>query len=198
MKKTLISIVLIVSLLSTALFSVVFAGYSVSDSKTAYAVVSAYGITVLIENTTTTENMKMMPGGSGKLADVNASGTANVASRATYSLAVDTTTFTEADWKVDDVFYCPIVISIKQGETVKATFDCNGKTYEQVKTGIAGLTYTADIALNSDLDNTDASTYDVTVNWAWSDGTTAEKDNKLTANAELGIIVNATIAQVIS
>ena len=197
MKKTLISIVLIVSLLSTALFSVVFANYSVSDSKTATAVVSAYGITVLVENVSTSTNMKMMPGGSGKLADVNASGTANVASEATYALAVDTTTFTENDWEVDGEFYCPIVISIKQGETVKATFDCKGKTYEQVKTGIAGLTYTADIALDKNLDTTDASTYDVTVNWAWSDDTTAEKDNKLTANAELGITVNATIEQVI-
>ncbi len=197
MKKTLISVLLIVSLLSTALFSVVFAAYSVEKTATATAVVSAYGINLAINNVSTTETMKMMPGGSGKLADVDASGTANVKSVATYTLDVDDETFTEAAWTVDGSFYCPIVITIGTASTSGLNDDNSAKTYAEFVEDIQALEYTANIALNTkmDTDQADATTYDQTVTWAWDADSDTTKDNKLTSAAVIAIVVNAEIAQ---
>ena len=183
MKKTLISIVLIVSLLSTALFSVVFAAYSVSDSQTATAIVSAYGIK--LEITSVANDANMAPNSNGLLAYVDAKGTANVDADATYTLDVDADQFTADDWTINtDLFYCPIVISIKQGNTVIAYTsgldnEGNPKTYDDFVDDINELKYTADIYKNSDLTTEKADTYDVTVTWEWAANSSEDYDNAL-------------------
>ena len=215
MKKTLISIVLIVSLLSTALFSAVFAAYSVSDSQTATAIVSAYGIK--LEIIEVASNATMAPDSDGVLAYVDAKGTANVDADATYTLAVDTEKFTAAKWTIDtngdadggELFYCPIVISIKQGEDVIASTsgldgEGNPKTYDAFKADINALEYTADIYKNSDLTTEKATTYDVTVTWEWAANSSEDYDNALSEltmrennpiTPQIAITVDAEIVQ---
>lgn len=211
MKKTLISVLLIVSLLSTALFSVVFAGYSVTDTKTAYAVVSAFGATVTVttdfDGTTDPETSQpkkdiMTPGGSGTLVSLAATNAPNVAATITYWVE----NVTLGDWTVDSAFYCPIVFNVfgtevKVGDTLASDtqdsgidgFDGDGKisTAAELIAAIKAVTYTA--TAQADVSLTGA--HDKTITWNWPKGNASASDTKLTAAATITIQANAKIEQ---
>lgn len=189
MKKTLISIVLIVSLLSTALFSVVFAGYSVSDSKTAYAVVSAFGVTVTVDNTGATSESKqaMAPGGSGTLISVTASGTPSVAANISYTI----TEVQLGTWTADSAFYCPVVFNVFGTQI-------NGAEYQSADAlieAIEAVTYANDPESPLAADTALGNTHNKTISWTWAKDTNADKDNQLTAAATIQISVTASIVQ---
>ena len=211
MKKTLISIVLIVSLLSTALFSVVFAAYSVEDSGEVTATVSAFGVQIAVTEGT---DLTLIPGGSGTLIEVEATGDPTVDATLKYTAEVTVT-----DWLLDDgtTFYCPVEFTITKPNTNPETKEeepsvettVNGANYataaalaEALEKAITGATektdgkytYTADVNATED---SIVDMHDVAVTWAWADGDAeaAAMNGQLESTSAVQIKINASIVQ---
>lgn len=201
MKKTLISVLLIVSLLSTALFSVVFAAYTDSKTATGTATVSAFNVVI----TPTDNNITLTPADTTPkaLASVTVTGTPDVAVTVAY-----TAELTLGDWSIDGdsnpetgEFYCPIAFTIgsktiKMGSDLVETLDTDSDLKISTKAElIAAVEAELTLAATSVNAGTNlAGQYDkaVTVSWVSTD---AAKDNALTSAATINLQITATITQ---
>ncbi len=188
MKKTLISVLLIVSLLSTALFSVVFAAYSDSKTATGTATVSAFNVVI----TPTDNDITLTPADTTPkaLASVTVTGTPDVAVTVAY-----TAELTLGNWTVNGEFYCPIAFTIgtktiKMGDVIEAE-----NVIDTAEELIAAVEAELTLAATPVIAGTNlAGQYDkaVTVSWVSTD---AEKDNALTSAATINLEITATITQ---
>ena len=193
MKKTLISVLLIVSLLSTALFSVVFAAYSDSKTATGTATVSAFNVTL----TTTNGTVELTPAMEEQtLAAMEIAGTPEVDVSITY-----VATLTITGWNAD---YFPITFDVDGtdfaiGSTLAAEdaldTDSNGVITDTteliavVKRAIEAKSIDPaekNVALDDQHDSF------VKVSWTGTDDT---KDNAVPADARIDLTITATVEQ---
>lgn len=210
MKKTLISIVLIVSLLSTALFSVVFAAYSVQDSGTVTATVSGFGVTVDVVAATAATDIQLKPQATGTLISVTSTGTPSVAANLSYA-----STVTLSDWMIDtdadgqkDDFYCPIIFTITKtnpagGEAIVTTIDGTDKTgenptYADADALASAIKTAIDTSAPLTAGNSVDGKYNVTVSWNWAGANSSKAfDSALSARtAENPAVTPQIIIQV--
>lgn len=188
MKKTLISIVLIVSLLSTALFSVVFAGYSDSKTATAHAVVSAFNVVIA---TDVDNDLKLTPlTTNAPLASITITGTPDVAVDITYA-EVDLQFGTWANG------YCPI--EFKVGNITYGLYGTASETYKK-SDNIAALETAVENAIKTATTITAQAgqslngLYDRVVTVSWNSQSEAQ-DNSLTSDATIDLTFKATVQQ---
>ncbi len=195
MKKALISLVLVFALLSTCVFSAVFASYSASDTKTITATVSAFGIDSI---TVTAADIPLAPGGSDVLATAAVTGTPQVDVAITYSadLAFAADSFEIAA----DELYCPIIFIVNSVEYKI------GSTYTPDTTPVTIATL-ADLeaavewavsqipAQNYDKNTTVNYTNDNILSWKWDTASDNTKDKQLDNTDKFTLSVTATVTQ---
>lgn len=197
MKKTLISLVLVFALLSTCVFSAVFAAYSASATKTITATVSAFGIDSI---TVTAADIPLAPGGSGVLATAAVTGTPQVGVAITYSadLAFAADSFEIAA----DELYCPIIfivnsVEYKIGGTYKPdpegediTIDTLTKLEDAVEWAVSKIpaqNYEKNVTVNYTNDNI--------LSWKWDTASDNTKDKQLDNTDKFTLAVTATVTQ---
>lgn len=199
MKKTLISLVLVFALLSTCVFSAVFAKYSKSsEEQTITATVSGFGITLV---TVSAKDTALVPGGNGILATTSAEGTLKVDATLTYTAEVDIEGFTLAN----DEEYCPVVFTVDGKEYGFGKSYNNGTADIAIDT-IAKLETALAYAITQHKVTLNAANYATTytngvvdpsiISWAWAHNpANNDKDTQLGDGDTITVTLTATIAQ---
>lgn len=209
MKKTLISLVLVFALLSTCVFSAVFAAYSVTSGvQTMTATVSAFGITAVTVNQDASLK-EMVPGKLNVvLAKTSITGTPKVDAQLKYT---GVTLTKSGNWTSDgktldtkpenptNSEYFPIEFTVGAvtyglyGTTVDGTYvKCNNfdDLASKVKTAIEALTIEVPVSGFQSANFTDMPI----VTWSWVDRSNAS-DNKIPDGAGISLSLTATVTQ---
>lgn len=201
MKKAIISLVLVFALLSTCVFSSVFAAYSVtSGTQTMTATVSAFGITaVTVTQETALQNM--VPGKTNVvLAKTSITGTPKVDAQLKYT---SVTLSKSGNWTQDGTSegaeYFPIEFTVgtvtygTQGDAVDGIYvKCANFTElaGKVKAAIEALTIEVPVSGFQSANFTDKPV----VTWSWVDRGN-DFDNKIPDGAGISLVLTATVTQ---
>ncbi len=201
MKKALISLVLVFALLSTCVFSAVFAAYSVtSGTKTMTATVSAFGITaVTVTQEASLQNM--VPGKTNVVfAKTSITGTPKVDAQLKYTgVALTKSGNWTQDGTAGGTEYFPIEFTVgsvtygTQGDAVEGTYvKCTdfADLATKVEAAIEALTIEVPVAGFQSANFTDLSI----VTWSWVDRSN-EFDNKIPDGAGISLEITATVTQ---
>ena len=206
MKKTLISLVLVFALLSTCVFSAVFAAYSVtSGTQTMTATVSAFGITAVTitqvsDAGSDPATQYMVPGKTNVvLAKTSITGTPKVDAQLKYTEVALTKT---GNWTQDGTAggteYFPIEFTV--GSMTFGTQGTDSATYtkcanfadlsDKVEAAIKALTIEVPVSGFQSANFTDLPI----VTWSWVDRAN-DFDNKIPDGAKISIELTATVTQ---
>ncbi len=189
MKKTLISLVLVFALLSTCVFSAVFAAYSVtSGAQSITATVSAFGITAV---TITEGATDLTPGATGVLATTTITGTPALDAQLKYT---NVTLTKSGNWTQDGTAggaeYFPIAFTV--GATTYKVGDANIENFDDlaaaVKTAVEAISVDVLVA---GYDAADFEDMEI-VSWEWIDGA---YDNAITDGLSFTLTLTATVIQ---
>lgn len=204
MKKALVSLVLVFALLSTCVFSAVFASYSASDTKTITATVSAFGINTVTVNAN--ESVKLDPNGSGVLASATITGTPEVDVTVSFNAVL---TFAENSFMIPktegegEELYCPIIFIVNGAEyKIGGTYTPNPEAEAVTIATLADLKAAVEWAV-SQLPATKEFTAGQTVNyenltivsWKWNESSDNLKNQELGSADNFTLRVTASVVQ---
>lgn len=190
MKKTLISLVLALALLSTCVFSIVFAAYTTRGQGSVTATVSTFGVTVTV--TAPSEAPKLVPKGQGTLLTLKTEGTPSVAATTTYTASL--TKKDGSTWKAGEADYFPIDITVGDmtyGICGTANDGTDGNPKYTKCNDFADLEAKVEAAIAALGGTYAAATH--TISWSWHN--VSENDNKLTATDAFELSVVGEVTQ---
>lgn len=206
------SALLVAVLLTTCAISGTFAKYVSSDSASDTARVAKWGVTVtpngelflknyskddstysLGDNTVESSDTwnVLAPGTSGNLAEVQLTGTPEVAVRVTYEATVSLENWILKDGTTE---YCPIVITV-EGATYGMLDSCDNK-YDTIAAFEAGVKAAIEGCKKDYAPNTNLSTKGAdapTVSWEWAFAGDDVKDTELGDKAAEGTQISITL-----
>lgn len=187
-----------VALLSLTLVSSTFAKYVTTDTGTDTARVAKWGVSITAAGNdafskeyktddtsvtgivssviSSTEDNVIAPGTNGKFAAVTVTGKPEVAVKIERKAEV-----TLSNWVINtDEFYCPIVITVKLGETsTNFTQGADTNSDAALKAAIENaINKTINVGPNTDL-STEISSLEISWSWAFGEGATDVKDTAL-------------------
>ena len=212
---------LVLCLLTTCTISGTFAKYVTKSTGTDTARVAKFGVAVtangetfkdtyakdnnsftLAANTVVSTDKVVAPGTEGSMASMSLSGTPEVAVHVSYKGTFDISN----NWTVNEgTFYCPLIITINNTETIKGTDYSTADAFESAVNGKIDA-YSKDYAAGTDLNTVFADS--LSVKWEWPFETTLsgvlqdEKDTWLGNQAAAGnpatvtLTIETTVTQI--
>lgn len=214
------ALTMVLALGTTCFMSGTLAKYVTSGEGTDSARVAKFGVAVtangetfakeyaktdtsftLDANTVVSADDVVAPGTKGNMASMTLTGTPEVAVRVNYELAIPEGETMFSGWKVNDAYYCPIVITVEDTEINGLDYTSETEFQTAVANAIKG--YSIDYPAGTDLST--VGTDSLAISWEWpfyvSDandvkdtalGDAAADDNAATIN----LTVKTTVTQI--